>query len=74
MSQVTRRFGVEVSLRSFFEQPTVAALAERIDLALGTEIKFTAPSIMRASREHYRMNISPQGPITLPEAMRKEAV
>jgi acyl carrier protein len=74
MSQVTKRFAVEVSLRRFFEAPTVEALANDIDVALRAETKFTTPSIGRASRDRYRMNIPAQGPMTLPEAMRKEAI
>jgi amino acid adenylation domain-containing protein len=74
MSQVTKRFGIEVSLRRFFEAPTVEALANEIDIALTAETKLTAPSIGRAARDRYRMNITPHGPVTLPEAMRKEAI
>jgi acyl carrier protein len=74
MSQVTKTFGVEVSLRRFFEAPTVEAQANEIDLALKAETKFTMPSIGRASRDRYRMDITPHGPVTLPDAMRKEAV
>jgi aspartate racemase len=74
MSQVRKRFGVEVGLRGFFEEATVEGLARLIELAQQAQIKSTAPTIIRASREHYRMSSSQQGALVLPDALRKEAV
>ncbi len=73
MSQVRRRFGVEVELRRFFERPSVEDLAQMVELAQQARAKSTPPVISRASREHYRMSTSRQGEPTLPEALRKEA-
>jgi amino acid adenylation domain-containing protein len=74
MSQVAKRFAVEIGLRRFFEAPTIEALASEIEAALKAETKLKPPSIGRASRDRYRMNVSPHRPMTLPEAMRKEAI
>ena len=74
MSQVRKRFGVEVGLRSFFEDGSIEGLARLIELAQQAQIKSTTPAIIRASREHYRMSSSPQGALVLPDALRKEAM
>ena len=75
MSQVRKRFGVEVSLRSFFEGATVEGLAQLIELAQETRARTaTAPAIIRASRENYRMSSAQQGALVLPDALRKEAL
>jgi amino acid adenylation domain-containing protein len=47
MSQVTRRFGVEVALREFFENATVEGLATHIDLAIRSAQILKAPPIKR---------------------------
>jgi amino acid adenylation domain-containing protein len=56
--RVERSFGVELPLRTIFERPTVAALAEEIDTrrarASGPE---TVP-LVRASRQAYRADLS----------------
>lgn len=70
MSQVRKRFGVEVGLRGFFEEATVAGLARQIELALGASSKSTAPPIIKASREQYRIDNSKQGTLLLPDALR----
>jgi hypothetical protein len=63
-----------VGLRSFFERATAEGLAHLIDLALQANTKPIAPTIVKASREQYRINTSHQGTLELPEALRKEAV
>src|ERR1043165_3489653 len=73
MSQVRKRFGVDVKLRSFFEQATIAGLASLIELAQEARAKSNVPSIIKASREQYRMNVSPHDTLVLPEALRKGA-
>ncbi|MFZ0751680.1 MAG: amino acid adenylation domain-containing protein, partial [Pyrinomonadaceae bacterium] len=72
MSAVRKRFGVEVGLRSFFENATVEALASQVELAVKDQTKSTTPAIIRASREHYRVDTSEQGTLLLPEALRTE--
>jgi amino acid adenylation domain-containing protein len=72
MSQVRKRFGVEVRLREFFERATVEALAQLIDLAKESSARATAPAISRASRNRYHLSGSQQGALVLPEALRKE--
>ena len=76
MSQVRKRFEVEVNLRSFFEGATLEGLVKLIEVARESRARVTtAPAaISRASREHYRMSGSQQGALVLPEALRKEAV
>lgn len=50
MASIRDTFRVELSIRSFFEAPTIAALAQQID-ALGSSAQIThAPAIQRASR------------------------
>jgi amino acid adenylation domain-containing protein len=73
ISQVCKRFGVEVKLRSFFEQATIAGLASLIELAQQARARSNVPSIIKASREQYRMNVSPRDTLVLPEALRKGA-
>src|SRR6185503_10336182 len=51
MSRVRDVFGVEVPLRSLFEQPTVAALAGKIEVALRGERGVAAPPLEKVSRE-----------------------
>jgi amino acid adenylation domain-containing protein len=72
--QVRKRFGVDVKLRSFFQQATVEGLASFIELALQARAKSIVPSIIKASREQYRMNASPQDTLVLPEALRTGAL
>jgi acyl carrier protein len=51
MSRVREVFGVEVPLRSLFEQPTVAGLAGKIEAALRGDRGVAAPPLARVSRE-----------------------
>jgi acyl carrier protein len=51
MSRVREVFGVEVPLRSLFEQPTVAGLAVKIEKALRGERGVAAPPLVRVSRD-----------------------
>src|SRR5262249_34475294 len=51
VSQVRHAFQIELTLRLLFEFPTVAALAEQVELALGTEAGPPAPPIQPVGRE-----------------------
>jgi hypothetical protein len=65
---------VEVGLRAFFEAATVEGLARLIQLARLSRVESEPTSIVRASRERYRLNTTRQGKAMLPEALRKEMV
>jgi amino acid adenylation domain-containing protein len=50
VSRLRRTFGIEVSMRSLFERPTVASLAERIDEILRGGPELAAPPIRLVPR------------------------
>jgi amino acid adenylation domain-containing protein len=50
VSRVRECFGVEISLREFFEAPTAAGLSARVEAARGTVAGLAAPPIERAPR------------------------
>jgi len=54
VSQIRQEFQVEIPLRSLFENPTIAGLAEDIELRRKAGLAETAPAIQRVSREAYR--------------------
>jgi amino acid adenylation domain-containing protein len=51
LSRIAETFRVELALRSIFDAPTVAALAEGIDSELRAGKEWRAPSIERVSRD-----------------------
>ena len=57
ISRLQKRFGVELALRSMFETPTVAGLAQKIEAATGAETAEMSP-IVRLSREENRYELS----------------
>src|SRR5262245_14941912 len=51
MTRLARTFGVEISLRTLFEAPTVAQLGKRIEELIVSDSGPTAPPITRISRD-----------------------
>jgi acyl carrier protein len=58
ISRLNKRFGVELSLRSLFQAPTVAALAEKIAAVSGTESTEAVIPIARISRQGNQFPLS----------------
>ncbi len=58
MSRVREAFGIEIALRSLFEQPTVRELAETIEDGLKPEVGIPPPRIERAQRDGDVMPLS----------------
>src|SRR6185295_18793009 len=57
MSRVREAFGIEIALRTLFEQPTIGELAETIEESSGAGVG-KAPGIERAQREGNVMPLS----------------
>lgn len=69
VSRVRETLGVELPLRSLFESPTVAGLAETIENMKGEgAAEPHAPAITPVSRESRRMKVSSEGTLVAPEA------
>jgi amino acid adenylation domain-containing protein len=56
VSRVRNTFGVEIGVRSVFEEATVEGLARRIDEAMGTGMRGEAPPLVRVWQEGQRSN------------------
>jgi len=70
VSRLKEALNIDLSVRSLFEKPTVAALAREIERATASRAAQRGPSLTRVSREAYRMN--PPSSETAAQAMRPE--
>ncbi len=52
VSRVREAFGVELPLRELFERPTVAGLAQQVEVAVRGGLGLMAPPLVPVSREH----------------------
>jgi hypothetical protein len=64
-------FHIEISLRGFFESPTVLNLAETVRKFRETASQPQSDPIIRVLRDRHRVEITSEGKMSLPEALRK---
>jgi amino acid adenylation domain-containing protein len=62
VSRIRSAFHLELPLRSLFETPTIAHLADLITQAQSSGTEMRAPVIRRVSREQYRLKASTESP------------
>ncbi len=67
VSRLQEAFQVELTLRTLFESPTIAGLAESVEQAKSSGARLQVPAIVPIPRELYRAKLSSQGDLTLPE-------
>jgi len=61
LSRLRDAFQTEIPLRTVFERPTVASLAQVIELALSRGEGIKGPAITPISRGQHRVTLSPEG-------------
>jgi len=74
MSRVRDAFNVDLPLRAFFENPTIAELAELVEEARGRGEENRTQTIVRISRESHIATLLPGGkigPMDLRKGLRK---
>ena len=72
ISRVRQTCGVEVSMRAFFESPTIADLAAIVDAAHAANRSGDVLPIRRVSRESHRIRLDASGAPALPDAEREK--
>jgi acyl carrier protein len=77
ISRLRDSFGVEVSVQTFFENPTVAALGRFVEPRNASqptsERKLEAPPLVRVPREQYRAVRTPEGVHRVPGRMPQDS-
>ena len=58
VSRMRDAFGMEISVRSIFEEPTVAGLARRVDAMMTAGEREAAPPLVRVSRDGVGLPLS----------------
>jgi acyl-coenzyme A synthetase/AMP-(fatty) acid ligase/acyl carrier protein len=71
ISRIRAVFQVEVPLRSIFETPTIAGLAETVESTLGQAGGTGSSQIKRLPREQYRATLSAQGVPEISEVLKE---
>ncbi len=72
MFRVQDAFQVELTLRSFFNAPTIAGLYEAIGKAKDSSAGLRAPAMVPVSEEGYHVKASSRGALELSKALKKQ--
>ncbi len=56
VTRVCSTFNVELTLRTFFQLPTIANIAEILEASMQEPANLDTPAITRASRDKYRVS------------------
>lgn len=70
ISKVRKALSVEVSLKDFFDSPTVAGLAVVVEKAETNGAVSRVPKLVPAPREKHLAEVSAQGHLRMPEALK----
>ena len=73
VSKVRESFGIEISLRTLFESPTVAEFSERLDASRAETSASLPPPLAPVSIDQYRAVVV-EGSITIPDALKRRVL